>query len=173
MNIKKYLKERNISIRTMSNITAIPYSTLSDIVNEKVKLEDCQFKTLKKIAVFMNISIDDLVYEYEDFQTFRNSLHHMIVRTDELDLILYIIESKKIDYYVLHEDYIKALYLLSVLDYFSRINDISLCKNYSSLRTKKLNKPFLVNNIPVEDVNKCIDEFVAHNIFEGDLYDAV
>lgn len=76
MKIKAYLKENHISVREMAAVTSIPYSTLNDIVNEKVNLEECQYKTLKKIAVFLKISIDDLVYEKEDFQTFRNKLHH-------------------------------------------------------------------------------------------------
>ena len=88
MNIKAYLKERHISVREMSFITSIPYSTLNDIVNEKVNLEECQYKTLKKIAAFLKISIDDLVYEKEDFQTFRNKLHHDLVCNGDINTIL-------------------------------------------------------------------------------------
>ena len=97
MNIKLYLKEKDISIREMSTVTSIPYSTLNDIVNGKVNLEECQYKTLKKIAVFLKVNIDDLVYEKEDFQTFRNKLHHELKRQGDISVILNILENRTID----------------------------------------------------------------------------
>ena len=48
MNIKVYLKENKISVREMSMITSIPYSTLNDIVNNKVKLKPT---TERKVSV--------------------------------------------------------------------------------------------------------------------------
>ena len=98
MNIKVYLKENKISVREMSMITSIPYSTLNDIVNNKVNLEECQYKTLKKIAVFLKVSIEDLVYEREDFQTFRNKIHHDLKDNGEIETLLYILENRIVDY---------------------------------------------------------------------------
>ncbi len=174
MNIKEYLNQNNISVRQMSLITAIPYSTLSDIVNERVKLEDCQYKTLKKIAVFLKVSIDDLVYQEEHFQTFRNNLHHELRLKGDVDVVLDILEEKRIDRHLLHQDMLKAMYLLSFIDYLSKKNNIPLCKEYKELRGKALDKPYYVGD-QKESCKKdnCIEEFVNHNIFEGELYDAV
>ena len=175
MDIKAYLKEHNISVREMSLITAIPYSTLNDIVNGKVNLEECQYKTLKKIANFLKISIEDLVYEKEDFQTFRNNLHHdLMYCNDEIELVIEILEKRRIDYYMLHGDMLKGMYLLSFLDYLSKKNEIPLCKEYSELRKKTLEKPYYVGTQDgTNATERCIDEFVKHNIYEGDLYDAI
>lgn len=174
MNIKLYLKERHISIREMASITSIPYSTLNDIVNRKVNLEDCQYKTLKKIAVFLNLSIDDLVCEKEDFQTFRNNLHHELKNMGEITTLLSILENRKIDYYLRHEEYVKAMYLLSLLDYLSKQNQVPLCQEYSELRKQSLKTPYYVGDqITAYKNRNYIEEFVAHNIYEGDLYDAV
>ena len=170
MDIKKYLKDNNISIRKMSIITGIPYTTLSEIVNGKVSMEDCQFKTLKPIANFCHVTVDDLVYQAEDFQTFRNKLHHKLVASDELDFVIEVYESKAIDYYRHHSDHIKALYLLSLVDYLSNKNSIPLSKEYSDLRTQALDTPLCVGGNRSGD---CLKEFADHNIFEGDLYDAV
>lgn len=173
MNIKVYLKERHISVREMSSITSIPYSTLNDIVNGKVNMEECQYKTLKKIAVFLKINIDDLVYEKEDFQTFRNNLHHELKNQGELNTLLNILENRKIDYYLMHEDILKAMYLLSLLDYLSKENQLPLCQEYSELRKQTLKEPYYVGNQLQERKSvKYIQEFVTHNIYEGDLYDA-
>lgn len=174
MVLKQYLKEKNISIRQMSIMTNIPYTTLNDIVNNRVFIEDCQYKTLKKIADFVNLSIDDLVYQKEDFQTFRNKLHHRIKVSDELDLLVEVLEHKEIDYYYFHDDLLKAFYMLSLADYISRKNNLPLCIDYSELRRKKLKEPYYVGDmVEWRDDKNCIEEFLAHNIYEGDLYDAV
>lgn len=174
MDIKAYLKDKKISVRAMSEVTGIPYSTLNDIVNNKVNLEECQYRTLKKIASFVGVSIDNLVYEKEDFQTFRNKLHHEIKCTDSVEIVLEILETRKIDYYLMHHDNLKALYMLSLLDYFSNQNKIPLCSEYSELRMQKLEKPYYVGDkTRFVKYDNCIDEFVKHNIYEGDLYDAV
>lgn len=174
MNIKVYLKERHISVREMASITSIPYSTLNDIVNEKVNLEECQYKTLKKIAVFLKINMDDLVYEKEDFQTFRNNLHHELKDRGAIDTLLSILENRKIDYYLLHDDFVKAMYLLSLLDYLSKENHLPLCQEYSELRKQSLQEAFFVGDqVKLHKNRPYIQEFVMHNIYEGDLYDAV
>lgn len=174
MNIRVYLKENHISIREMAAITSIPYSTLNDIVNEKVNLEECQYKTLKKIAVFLKVSIDDLVYEKEDFQTFRNKLHHELKDKGDINTLLSILENRRIDYYLLHEDILKAMYLLCLLDYISKENQIPLCQEYSELRKQSLREPYYVGDqLRNRKYENCIQEFVKHNIYEGDLYDAV
>lgn len=174
MDLKEYLKEKQISVREMSRITSIPYSTLHDIVNDKVKLEDCQYKTLKRISEFVEVPVDYLVYEKEDFQTFRNKLHHRIKASDELELLVEILERREIDYYCFHADVLKALYMLSLTDYISRKNELPLCAEYADLRQKKLKEPYYVGDrVSWRDDSDCIEEFVVHNIFEGDLYDAV
>ena len=128
MVLKQYLKEKNISIRQMSIMTNIPYTTLNDIVNNRVFMEDCQYKTLKKIADFVNLSIDDLVYQKEDFQTFRNKLHHRIKVSDELDLLVEVLEHKEIDYYyklsqVLVSDIQDKKLYDKLVNKFKKVND--------------------------------------------------
>lgn len=174
MNIKEYLNENNISVREMSVITSISYSTLNDIVNNKVNLEECQYKTLKKIAVFLKVSIEELVYEKEDFQTFRNKLHHDLKHNGEIETILYILENRRIDYYMLHDDLLKTMYLISFLDHLSIKNQVPLCQEYAHIRKMSLKEPYYVGHRMNEQNGKnYIQEFVKHNIYEGDLYDAV
>ena len=87
------------------------------------------------------------------------------------ETILYILKNKEIEKYKNNNDYIRCLYLLSMVDYLSKKNDIPLVSDYDSLRELKLKKPFLVGQADNND--NCIDEFVKHNIYEGDLYDVV
>ena len=65
MNIKKYLQENDISLKTMSEITTIPYATLSDIVNEKVDLYECKYKTLRKLSLFLQ-DVTQIIIRYTE-----------------------------------------------------------------------------------------------------------
>lgn len=117
---------------------------------------------------------DEIAYEEEDFQTFRNNLHHRI-KDNELECILEIIESDDVSEYIQREDYLKALYLVATVDFISKKNGIPLCDKYSDIRRFQLAEPYYVGDSVFLGTNesKCIEEFVRYNIFEGDLYDAV
>lgn len=52
MDLREELKLRNISINECSKKTGIPYSALFAIVHKKVKMENCQYRTLKKLTDF-------------------------------------------------------------------------------------------------------------------------
>ena len=174
MNFEKELKKRNINIRTCSLLSGIPYATLYPIVKGQVDIGTRSYYTVAKLARFLGYRPDEIVYEKEDFQTFRNNLHHRI-KDDELTVVLEIIEKDDVATYARHEDYLKALYLVATADYLSKKNQIPLCEKFNTLRYLKLNKPYYVGDssfIATGD-KKCIEEFLKYNIFEGDLYDAV
>ena len=113
MNFEKELKKRNISIRTCSIKSGIPYATLYPIIKEQVDIETCTYSTVARLASYLGYRPDEIVYKKEDFQTFRNNLHHRIIN-NEMEVILEIIENDEISAYARHEDYLKALYLPQV-----------------------------------------------------------
>lgn len=63
MDLKNYLKTKEISILSLSRETGIPRTTLEDIVNQKVDLRDCKYRTLKKISDYTEVPIDVIVEE--------------------------------------------------------------------------------------------------------------
>ena len=70
MDLLQELKTRNISINECSKRTGIPYSALFSIVHKKVRLENCQYKTLKKLADFFSCSTDELFTDYTKISIF-------------------------------------------------------------------------------------------------------
>ncbi len=174
LNFENELMKRKTNIRACSIQSGIPYATLYPIIKGQVDIGTCSYFTVAKLSRFLGYRPDEIVYEKEDFQTFRNNLHHRI-RNNELECILEIIESDDVSVYMRHEDYLKALYLVATVDYISRKNNIPLCDKYSSVRNIQLEKPYYVGDSSLlgADKNKCIDEFLRFNIYEGDLYDAV
>ena len=174
MNFEKELKKRKINIRACSVQSDIPYATLYPIIKGQVDIGTCSYFTVAKLARFLGYRPDEIVYEKEDFQVFRNNLHHRI-KNNELECILEIIESDDVSTYMRHEDYLKAFYLVATVDYISRKNDIPLCDKYNDVRSIRLEQPYYVGDSSLfgPDKQECIDEFLRFNIYEGDLYDAV
>lgn len=58
--LKEYLKKRNISTYKLAMDIQEPYSTINDIVNGKKSIDECKFGLVKKIAAYLNISLDEL-----------------------------------------------------------------------------------------------------------------
>ena len=174
MNFEKELKKRNINIRACSIQSNIPYATLYPIIKGQVDIGTCSYYTVAKLARFLGYRTDEIVYEKEDFQTFRNNLHHRI-KIGELECILEIIERDYVAAYLRHEEYLKAFYLVATVDYISKKNDVPLCDKYNDVRKLRLEQPYYVGDSALfgADKEKCIDEFLRFNIYEGDLYDAV
>ena len=174
MDFEKELRDRNVSIRTCSIESGIPYATLYPIIKGQVDIGTCSYYTVARLARFLGYRPDEIVYEQEDFQTFRNNLHHRI-KQNELEFILETIENDEVSAYLRHRDYLKALYLVASVDYLSRKNDIPLCDKYNNARRIKLEKPYHVGDSSFLEASgkNCIEEFLKYNIYEGALYDAV
>ena len=174
MNFEKELKKRGTNIRSCSIQSGIPYATLYPIIKGRVDIGTCSYFTVAKLAKFLGCRPDEIVYEIEDFQTFRNKLHHRI-KQNELELILETVEGDDVSRYMRHEDYLKALYLVASVDYLSKKNDIPLCDKFDDVRKIRLNMPYYVGDSALLGSvrDRCIDEFLRYNIYEGDLYDAV
>ena len=168
------LKKQKMNIRTCSMKSGIPYATLYPIIKGQVDIGTCAYYTVEKLAKVLGYRPDQIVYHKEDFQTFRNNLHHDIKRND-LQTVLGIIEHEDVEYYRLHGDYVKMLYMVATVDYISKKYEIPLCDKYDEIRNMKLEEPFFVGDSAFlnKGVDSGIEEFAKYNIVEGDLYDAV
>ena len=61
MKLREYLKEKNITIYSLSKNTGIPRTTLNDLIHEKYNLTECKYSTLKKLSNYLEIGIEDIV----------------------------------------------------------------------------------------------------------------
>ena len=60
--MKEYLRKRQRSVYSISKKCGIPYSTLNDLVNGKVRIDQCRVGMVKKLADELGLSMDR-VYE--------------------------------------------------------------------------------------------------------------
>lgn len=58
--LKEILNENNISVYQLAKETGIAYSTLNDLVNHKVSIENCKAVTLYKLANRLKMTTDEL-----------------------------------------------------------------------------------------------------------------
>ena len=174
MNFEKELRKKGANIRSCSVQSGIPYATLYPIIKGQVDIGTCAYHTVAKLAKYLGYRPDEIVYEAEDFQTFRNNLHHQIKR-GELQFLLETVEGDDVSTYMRHEDYLKAFYLVAAVDYLSKKNEIPLCSKYDDIRHMRLSQPYYVGDSAFMTISPeaCIPEFLNYNIYEGDLYDVV
>ena len=57
--LKDYLKKKKISTYRLAKETDIPYSTLNDLVNRKTDIDSFRVGSAKKLADFLNMSLDE------------------------------------------------------------------------------------------------------------------
>ena len=79
--------------------------------------------------------------------------------------------------------YPEALYLLAMLDYVSRINNIPICKKYNSYRSVKLSEVIYPASVVAEAkvmnderilkdfITNSIPEFMRFNIVESEVFE--
>lgn len=115
------------------------------------------------------------------FEQFKSNTCHRVKDMGDILFIIRLLESNQIRKFYEKKWYPEALYLLAMLDYLSRENDVPLCKNYNDIRTAKLQQPVYPSSIVVmcEAMNsdapkeKClqeaIPEFLRFNIMECDV----
>ena len=116
-----------------------------------------------------------------DFDTFKSGICHSVKNMGDLNFIINILESDEIQEYWNKEWYFESLYLLAMLDYLSRENDLPLCNKYNDLRCAKMAEPIYPSGILLLDMlsnsdkhkkesyENAIPEFKQFNIVENEI----
>lgn len=189
MSIQELLTKKNLSIYRLSKTCKVPYSTLSDIFNGKVLLINCSAETVYKLAHALGVSMEELLEPYmvdrPYFENFKSSVCHKLKDLGDVDFVIDVL--KKDDIRVLYERqwYPESLYLLAMLDYVSRENNIPLCEDYDDLRQQSLKKTLypaslraLANATKDTSILKkaeetAIPEFMRFNIVESEVRNVI
>ena len=185
--IAKILKKREMSVYLCSKLSGIPYTTLLELLNDKTDIKKCSVETIYKIAKTLNVSMEYIIENnrIDDFEIFKSTIKHRIKEEGELSFLQSTYKNDDIRYYWNQNDDLKALYLLAMVDYLSRIHNLPLVKNYDDLRNYKMENPVLPFDVALLDslnnnndaskkaIDNSIAEFMNYNIVEGDIYNAV
>ena len=119
--------------------------TLNDICSGKTRLDKCSADTVYKLAKELNVSMEELLEPYllprPAFDLFKSNVCHRLKELGDIDFLIDTIKSDDITTYFNKSWYPESLYLLAMVDYISRINNVPLCDSYNEIRKAKLKNP--------------------------------
>ena len=189
MTIKETLKEKNTTIYRLAKASGLPYAAVNDICSGKAKLEKCSAETIYRIAHALDVSMEDLLapclLSRSSFENFKSAVCHRVKELGDIDFIIDTLESRDIRTYYERKWYPESLYLLAMLDYISRENDVPLDSEYDDLRQCRLEKPVYPASLRAvsvaarsgaalkEAANTAIPEFIRFNIIESEVRNVI
>ena len=119
------------------------------------------------------------------FGVYKSNVCHLVKDKGDLLFIMDTLKSNKIRELYDLGWYPEAFYLLAMVDYLSRLNNIPICTNYDDLRCRRLKKTIypigsilldavMHTNANVEKaIENAIPEFARFNIIECSVRDVV
>lgn len=119
------------------------------------------------------------------FELYKSNVCHRLKETGDIDFIIDTLEGNEIRSYYKRGWYPESLYLLAMLDYVSRLNNVPLCTDYDDIRHCKLERILYPagilaaavvegSELPKEQARKeAIPEFMRFNIVESGVRDVV
>lgn len=179
------LNEKNMSVYQCSKISGIPYTTLLEVVNGKTDINKCSAETVYRLAKALNIDMESLLQrnDIDEFETFKSNIKHLLKEKGDYLFLIETYLNDDIRKYWNNFQRAKALYLLSTVDYLSRINNLPIAEDYNDLRNYVLTKTLLPEdlrlnkvlnnkpNIEQKALEESIPEFARFNIVERNLRD--
>lgn len=187
--LKDLLKERDMTIYRLAKDSGVPYATVNDICNGKTRLEKCSAETIYKLSKALKVTMENLLEPYimerDDFEIYKSNVCHRVKALGDIEFVIEVLEKDKIREYYKKRWYPECLYLLAMLDYLSRVNNIEICTEYDDLRQCKLKETIYPSSILAADAilkdrkikeqayNDAIPEFKRFNIIENEVRNVV
>ena len=191
MNINEIINEKGMTKYRLAVLSGVPHATLNNICSGQAKIEKCSAETLYKLAQTLNVTIEDLIADAVKgadtmpktipFELFKSNVRHRVKDCGDIPFIVETLKSDAIRSYYNRKQYPQAFYLLAMVDYLSRENDLPLCSAYNDIRKQKLAKPIYPQSViamakVIEDdslmedsLEKAIPEFKNFNIAENEV----
>lgn len=189
MRIDELLQKKNISRYRLAKDSGIAYSTINDICTGKAQLEKCTAETIYRIARVLDVSMESLIEpcldKRPDFELFKSYTCHRLKELGDVEFVIEVLEQNPIRKYYEKQWYRESLYMLAMLDYVSRENNIPICTDYNDLRRCKLEKTIFPAGVIVSAsvaqndeikqraIEEAIPEFMRFNIVESEVRDVI
>jgi plasmid maintenance system antidote protein VapI len=195
MSLNELLLQKNITKYRLWKESGVPQATISDICTGKTRIEKCSAETIYRIAKVLDVSMESLIApavqsldesrNRPSFEVFKSNTCHRVKDMGDIPFVIEHLQSNQIRKLYDKKWYPEALYLLAMLDYLSRENDIPICKNYNDIRSTKLKRPVYPSSIIIlskalnsdapkeECLRLAIPEFLRFNIVESEVRNVI
>lgn len=187
--IQRLVENKKISKYRLAKKCGIPYTTVNDICSGKAQVEKCSAITIYRIAKELGVTMESILESYVeergDFEIFKSNTCHRVKELGDVDFIIEILEDDTIGRYYRRKWYRESLYLLAMLDYLSRENDIPYCSLHDDLRCMKLKDPVFPYSVlvasevarddepKIKSIIDSIPEFIRFNIVESEVRNVI
>jgi transcriptional regulator with XRE-family HTH domain len=185
MNINDFLEQKNMTKYKLSKVSGVSFTTVSEITTGKTKIKNCTGETLYRLAKALDVSVEDLLadsMEYrQSFEIYKSNVCHRVKDRGDIDFIIDMLETDEIRKLYQKRWYPESLYLLAMVDYLSRENDLPVCNEYRDIRSMRLREPIYPSSViamsafshsdqPKQDsYARAIPEFIRFNIVESEV----
>lgn len=191
MELASLLKERQLSVYQCAKESHIPYTTLSDVIKGKTRIEKCTAETIYKLAKVLHVTMEELladsfgkdsdVADLRNFEIYKSNVCHLVKDKGDIDFIIDILQENKIRDYWERKWYRESFYLLAMVDYLSRINGLPVCNDYEDIRNCKLSEVLYPRDVLLAEkldasldvkeqcLKEAIPEFLRFNIIESEI----
>ena len=189
MMINELMESKNITKYRLAKNSGIPYTTINDICSGKAQIEKCSAETIYRISKELGVSMESIIEPCletrVDFELFKSNTCHALKEKGDIKFVIEILEEDPIRKYYKKKWYPECLYLLAMLDYISRLNDIPMCTQYNDLRNMKLKEIIYPSSVLIaahvtknsslmqEAVMAAIPEFIKFNIVESEVRNVI
>ena len=187
--INELLNEKSMTKYRLSKVSGVPYTTINDICSGKADIKKCSVDSIYRIAKALDKTVEEIIEPYyvyrPEFDLFKSEMCHRLKELGDIDFIIDTLESDIIIEYFEKKWYPETLYLLALLDYISKENDVPLCDKYDELRKLRLEKELYPksvsvlssvnddNSVMVKAKENAIPEFLKYNIIESEIRNVV
>ena len=191
MYLNDLLTEKKISKYRLAKESGIPQTTVIDICSRKARIEKCSADTIYKIAKVLGVSMESLIEQEMEctvphpkrhtFEVFKSNFCHLVKDKGDIDFIIDVLTTDEVRTLYDRQWYAEAFYLLAMVDYLSRENDVPLCTKYNDIRVQKLQDVIypagavLLDTAAKNDkhcsecMKNAIPEFLHFNIVESEV----
>ncbi|MBD5550724.1 MAG: helix-turn-helix transcriptional regulator [Lachnospiraceae bacterium] len=191
MKLASLLREKQLSVYQCAKESSVPYTTLLDIVKGKTRIEKCTAETIYKLAKTLNVAMEELLAECfkenestpdsRDFEIYKSNICHLVKDKGDIEFIIDTLKENKIRTYWERKWYRESFYLLAMVDYLSRENDLPLCNDYEDIRNCTLSEPLYPRDVILaakldasldvkeQCLKEAIPEFMRFNIVESEI----
>jgi len=185
MIVNEILEQKNMTKYKLAKLANVPQTTIIDICSGKTKIDKCAAGTIYKLAKALDTSMEFLlsaeVEERPTFEIFKSSVCHNVKEMGDLNFIFSVLQNDDVRKFYNKHWYLESLYLLAMLDFISRENNIPLCTKYNDLRNARLQETVYPIGVYVmcmasgseqaksEGLADAIPEFMRHNIVESEV----
>ncbi len=189
MIVNELLKQKNMTKYRLSKNSGVPYTTVNDICSGKAQLYKCSVETIYRLSKELSISMEALLEPYfvkrSSFELFKSNVCHRLKELGDVNFVIETLENDDIRKYYERRWYLESLYLLAMLDYVSRINNVPLCTRYDDLRRVRLSETVFPasilataavaknNHAKEQSHHEAIPEFMRFNIIENEVRDVI